>query len=452
MNAGLRPIWKPFPYSCAVGDTQTVIISPDDLDGVTSYTVENLLPYTNYTVSLSAVNVAGDGLPRIENLLTDQEVPEHPTDLAVTVLSPTEMFVSWNISGPYPGPTIFELHVMAKTPEINRTEIIRGFNSRSYTVKNLEEFRTYTFNITASTDKGSASFEQVLPAATTHPAAPGTVDNFRVTRPDGPDFATMIVSWQLPPVLDRNSDITEFVFSYNATGLNVSSQSEVIDVTSETNPITRSVSVIPLNTYRIEVYAVGTDSTGISLIGSKSRLTYFAPAGAPPLDVDESVIPFPLNKDVQATHTTFMLTIGKQFFTNNIYGPIVDYSLVLCKQTCTGLDDKSETRENDYLSSIDGWNTAKTKGFTQPYRALSKLEFESALASDENSSIFRIAIGKVLNCTKTGKQFCNGPLEAEAAYFVKAAVCTVGGCTLSSIYGPYSTLAGISRNCSPISQ
>ncbi|XP_021364590.1 fibronectin-like isoform X2 [Mizuhopecten yessoensis] len=437
------PLWVAIPYDCPVGTKQTVVVLPIHLDGVFNYTVHDILPYTNYTVSVLAVNAAGDGVPVTEYTATDQEVPQHPTDLNVSVLSATEIFVTWTISGLEPGPTTFELHVIPGIPEINRTETIRGFYTRDYTVKNLEEFRTYTFNITAVTDKGSSGFQQALPSATTQAIVPDTVGNFLVTRPDGPNFATVRVSWQLPSLLDRNSDVTQFVFSYNSTGGNVTSHSEVIAVDSDPNPVTKNVTVVPLNTYIIEVYAVGEDSTGSILIGTKSMMTYFAPAGPPPLDVDESIIPSTSNIDIQATHTTFALNIEKRFFTNIVYGPIVDYTLVLCKERCTGLDDKSETKAENYLSTLDGWKAAKTKGFSQMYRAMSKSEFDSAfIAGNKAATTFRIVIGKVTNCSQSTKQYCNGPLQVESTYFLKAAICTVGGCTLSSKYGPFSTLEG----------
>ncbi|XP_060070288.1 uncharacterized protein LOC132550258 [Ylistrum balloti] len=409
-------MWMPFLYKCAAGDKDLVIIPPEEIDDAFSYSVQNLLPYTNYTVILSAVNTAGDGLPITQSLTTHKEVPQNPTDLNALVLSSTEIYVTWNISEPSPGPTQFALHVIAETPEVNRTEIIQGFHTRSFTVENLEEFRIYTFNITASTDKGSAGFRRILPSATTHASAPGIVDKFLVFRPDGLDFATVRVSWRLPALLDRNSNITDFVFSYNTSGSNESTSPEVIVVGPDPSPVTRNIKVVPLHTYNVEVYAVGMDATGNTFVGSKSSMTYFAPAGPPPLDIAASVIPPAMNTDIKATYTTFTLTLDKQFFINDTHGPIVDYALVLCRETCTGLGEISETKGENYLNLIDGWIAARAKGATRPYRAMSKAEFDLSLFGNRTSSTFRVVIGEETNCSLSNKQFCNGPLTAETDY------------------------------------
>ncbi|XP_021369443.1 receptor-type tyrosine-protein phosphatase F-like, partial [Mizuhopecten yessoensis] len=272
------PGYMAFPFKCHEAVRQTVTILPADLDSYT-YTVGNLLPYINYTASVVAVNAAGDGHPNTQYAMTDQEVPQHPTTLTATVVSSTKINVNWDISDPKPGPTTYTLYIIAVAPESSRTQTIPGFSVRSYKVVGLQEYRTYTFNLTASTAKGLAVFQQALPSAKTLAAAPGAVSNFMVARPDGPNYTTVRVSWELPAVLERNSDIIKFMFLHNTSEGNLNAVPEEVPIDTNLNTVIRNLAVLPHNTYYIEVYAVGTNSNGDVYNGIKSINTYIAPAG-----------------------------------------------------------------------------------------------------------------------------------------------------------------------------
>ncbi|XP_060083921.1 receptor-type tyrosine-protein phosphatase F-like [Ylistrum balloti] len=262
--------------SCQLTAKQSVVIPPADIEGYT-YTVENLNPYINYTIHVLGVNAAGDGHPNIMYGMTKQEVPQNPTALTAEVLSSTEIRVSWAISDPEPGPTSYTLYIIPESPEQIKTITIQGFSTRTYNVTSLQEYRIYQFNLTASTVLGTAVFQQSLPSAKTNAAAPGQVSNFQVVRPDGPNFITVMVSWELPAILDRNSDIIKYMFSHNSTGGNMNSAPEEILISGNIKTVKRNLEVVPHNTYYIEVYAVGTDTDGILYIGQKSISIYLAP-------------------------------------------------------------------------------------------------------------------------------------------------------------------------------
>ncbi|XP_021374328.1 phosphatidylinositol phosphatase PTPRQ-like, partial [Mizuhopecten yessoensis] len=438
-------MYTAFSFICHEEVRQTVTILPTDLDSYT-YTVGNLLPYINYTASVVAVNAVGDGHPNTQYAMTDQEVPQHPTTLTATVVSSTEVNVTWDISDPKPGPTTYTLYIIAVAPESSRTESIPGFSVRTHKVVGLQEYRTYTFNLTASTVKGTALFQQTLPSAKTLAAAPGAVSNFTVARPNGPDYTTMRVSWELPLVLERNSDIVKFMFTHNTTGGNLNADPEEIPIDTNVITVTRDLAVLPQRTYYIEVYAVGNNTDGVVYNGFKSFNTYMAPAGPPPLDVGETVIPTSSNTNIQATQTSFTLTLTEGFFSNDLYGHIEDSSLVLCKGSCTNLGDMSEAKSHDYLTNLVGWKDARANGYPGEYRAMSNSEFTTYLDQASTSGrrkratkTFVVEIGTGKNCVTSTETYCNGPLEAGSIYVVKAVVCTAGGCTLSSLYGPYST-------------
>ncbi|XP_060084479.1 tyrosine-protein phosphatase 10D-like [Ylistrum balloti] len=431
--------------SCQLTAKQSVVILPADIEGYT-YTVENLNPYINYTIHVLGVNAAGDGHPNIIYGMTEQEVPQNPTALTAEVLSSTAIRVSWAISDPEPGPTSYTLYIIPETPEQSQTVTIQGFSTRTYNVTSLQEYRTYQFNLTASTVLGTAVFQQSLPSAKTNAAAPGQVSNFQVVRPDGPNFTTVRVSWELPAILDRNSDIIKYMFSHNSTVGNLGTAPEEILVNGNPATITRNLKVLPQNIYYIEVYAVGTDQNGVSYNGNKHFVVYSAPAGSPPLDVGETVIPTSSNNNIQPTQTSFSLTLTDAFFTNSIYGGIEDMALVLCKDSCKNLGDQSEAVSSNYLVNVDGWKVARSKGYTDEYRAMSKTEFTSYINQagtsgrrKRSTNTFVVEIGTATDCASSTETYCNGPLEAGSVYFVKAVVCTAGGCTLSALYGPYST-------------
>ncbi|XP_069126879.1 receptor-type tyrosine-protein phosphatase eta-like [Argopecten irradians] len=397
-------------------------------------------PNTTYVIT----DQEGDGHRNTLYVITDQEVPQSPSTLTATVVSSTEIRVSWAISGPEPGPTTYTLNVIPDSPETSRLETVIGFSTTTLLVTSLEEYRTYTFNLTTSTIKGTAAYGgPSLPSAKTNAAAPGLVENFVVARPDGPNFTTVTVSWGLPSVLQRNSDITKFMFLHNTTGGNLNSGPEEIPVV---DTVTRNLAVVPQTTYYIEVYAVGTDLTPTEYIGVKSSTSYIAPAGPPPLDVGETVIPSSSNTNIQATQTSFTLSLTDGFFTNELYGTITDLAVVLCKDPCSSLDSSSTAVDSDYLTNINGWKAAKSSGYAKEYRAMSKTAFTSLLSQasttgrrKRSTNTFVVVIGTATDCDSSSETYCNGPLEAGSTYYLKGVVCTEGGCTLSTLYGPYVT-------------
>ncbi|XP_033740872.1 uncharacterized protein LOC117327801 [Pecten maximus] len=81
MHLGNEVKYTSFPHTitCEVADKLSVVVMAADLDSYT-YTVDNLNPYITYTISVLAVNAAGDGHPITTYVRTDQEGRSCGTD------------------------------------------------------------------------------------------------------------------------------------------------------------------------------------------------------------------------------------------------------------------------------------------------------------------------------------------------------------------------------------
>ncbi|XP_052090198.1 usherin-like [Mytilus californianus] len=107
------PNTQTIPYKDCGGDKQrqTVNLNKNQTSTTISYVVRQLLPYTNYDVWIAAHTTANDGLRHESVVQTISEVPQTPLSVTVSVVSSSEITVTWNQPAPRPGVTTY--HVKA---------------------------------------------------------------------------------------------------------------------------------------------------------------------------------------------------------------------------------------------------------------------------------------------------------------------------------------------------
>ncbi|VDI39124.1 Hypothetical predicted protein, partial [Mytilus galloprovincialis] len=192
-----------------------------DLMEPISYEINQLLPYTDYTVWLNAINDAGNG-NRSESLVTtDSEVPHKPLDVAASVVNSSEIKVTWKLSGPKPGITTYHIKVyemvLNAQPAFIKGENITGFDKQVIQFSGLQAYWNYTFKVVAMTDKGNGEQSDMSSVVTTYQDAPGRVTSFEIKRPSV-ILTTMEVSWSMPLLRERNGIIKEYKIDHNISG------------------------------------------------------------------------------------------------------------------------------------------------------------------------------------------------------------------------------------------
>ncbi|XP_052089987.1 phosphatidylinositol phosphatase PTPRQ-like [Mytilus californianus] len=235
-----------------------------------SYEINQLLPYTDYKVWLNAINDAGDG-NRSETLVTtDSEVPMNPLNVAASVVSSSEIKVTWKLQGPKPGMTSYYIKVyemvLNAQPAFLRGENVIGFDKQIAQFSGLEAYWNYTFTVVATTDKGSSEESDTSIVVTTYQDAPGKVTNFEIKRPSTIS-TTMEVSWFIPVLQDRNGIIKEYKINHNISGTTTTET-----IAAEYENFQKLYYITPDRHYQIEIYAVN----AINQAGEKLRKMYYA--------------------------------------------------------------------------------------------------------------------------------------------------------------------------------
>ncbi|KAL3881778.1 hypothetical protein ACJMK2_028172 [Sinanodonta woodiana] len=100
--------------------------SSSELSDLQTYDALGLSPDMNYLVTVSAITKPGRGLPNNTNLITLEEAPQKPYNVIVTNITARDANVSWNINGPRPGNTTYNIMLRAASSVPQRNFIVIG--------------------------------------------------------------------------------------------------------------------------------------------------------------------------------------------------------------------------------------------------------------------------------------------------------------------------------------
>ncbi|KYO43601.1 usherin isoform J [Alligator mississippiensis] len=216
-------------YEIHMPDPRITIIS--DISSVLNYLVTNLIPYTNYSVTIVACSV-GDGFLGgcTESLPTP--VTTHPTiplgvsPLSVIPISDSFIAVSWQPPSRPNGPHLrYELlrrkiqQPLASNPpeDLNLWHNIYSGTQWFYEDKGLSRYTTYEYKLIVHNEVGYTSSEEVT--ATTLAGFPvkGSSLTARAL-----NHTAIEVAWSKPTLQDLQGDVEYYLLSWNTTAENKS--------------------------------------------------------------------------------------------------------------------------------------------------------------------------------------------------------------------------------------
>ena len=209
---------------------------------VTSYTATGLTADTAYSFTVAASTSEGEGAPSAcASATTGNIPPAAPTDLVPTVLSDSEIGLTWtNPSGPLTDNHVYEYSdtTCSGTP----TSINIGSVVSSYSATALSADTPYSFNVTASTNGGQGPPSSCV-FATTDNAPPAAPTGLTATAESD---SNVTLAWTNPagPVTDNH--VNEYLGSScsgTATAINIGSVVATYTVTGLSGDTTYSFNV-----------------------------------------------------------------------------------------------------------------------------------------------------------------------------------------------------------------
>ncbi|XP_072123611.1 phosphatidylinositol phosphatase PTPRQ isoform X7 [Mobula birostris] len=129
---------------------QVIDLSSEQL----SYVVRELVPYTDYIISVSAFTIVGEGPPSSVSLKTKQYVPSSVQNVTYKNLTSTSILISWE---PPAAPNGIITHYTLYALEEGTNEAFqRIVISNNITLTGLKKFTKYKMRVTASTSVGES--------------------------------------------------------------------------------------------------------------------------------------------------------------------------------------------------------------------------------------------------------------------------------------------------------
>ncbi|CAC5375531.1 unnamed protein product [Mytilus coruscus] len=171
--------------------------------------ISDLLPYTNYNISVTASNQYGKTYPVVIMEQTDIAVPNQPS-FGRVLEHPTMMTVEWKPPYPYPGPTRYTVKV--RDTQNSETQYCQTsvYKQTRCSVYGLEEYWEYEVTITAHTERGNKQYKHPH-VIRTKQSAPGPVTHLRVNHEKDPEKPRQVFITFGPPVYrDRNGVIKAY--------------------------------------------------------------------------------------------------------------------------------------------------------------------------------------------------------------------------------------------------
>ncbi|XP_062913828.1 phosphatidylinositol phosphatase PTPRQ isoform X1 [Mobula hypostoma] len=155
-SSPLLPQWRLLPnglQNISKGSEislQVIDLSSEQL----SYVVRELVPYTDYIISVSAFTIVGEGPPSSVSLKTKQYVPSSVQNVTYKNLTSTSILISWE---PPAAPNGIITHYTLYALEEGTNEAFqRIVISNNITLTGLKKFTKYKMRVTASTSVGES--------------------------------------------------------------------------------------------------------------------------------------------------------------------------------------------------------------------------------------------------------------------------------------------------------
>ncbi|XP_076445449.1 receptor-type tyrosine-protein phosphatase F-like isoform X2 [Babylonia areolata] len=245
----------------------------------------DLLPDTDYTLNVIAINDVGTGLPVSRPVHTLVAVPSSPTSLVMTMVTSDSVTLEWTVPEPRPGPTTYSVHVLDMgSPYLPSPLLLNttsrycgtGYETTSCLVTGLRPYWTYNFTLTAHTGRGDSPPAVLSELVITESTAPGHVTNLTVEAADD-SFTAVRVTWNCPALEDRNARMVGYLVRSVLVLGKETKTDDVKHLTTADCDVINSLDfyVTPERHYTFQVKALGENYNATQW----TTVSYFAPPG-----------------------------------------------------------------------------------------------------------------------------------------------------------------------------
>ncbi|XP_078675414.1 usherin-like isoform X2 [Branchiostoma floridae x Branchiostoma belcheri] len=207
--------------------TRYVIRMPDPRieltnTNITSYTVEGLVPYTSYSVTIQACTAAGCTQSSATPASTQATVPGGQAAPEATPISDSYISVFWQPPTFPNGPNIRYELIRTKTrqplvtapPDLMLPMSVYSGTALSYDDRGLSRYTTFEYQVTVYNDIGP--FTSNATEATTLPGVPTTPANLTATTLN---HTAIRVQWTPPSVIDLQGGVQRYDLRYTGGGM-----------------------------------------------------------------------------------------------------------------------------------------------------------------------------------------------------------------------------------------
>ncbi|XP_071962430.1 usherin-like isoform X2 [Antedon mediterranea] len=187
---------------------------------VTSYEVINLVPYTEYSVTIEACTIGGCSESNPARARTDPTFPQGQEPPNVTPITQNYISILWDPPSRPNGPSIrYELARM-KIREPLATGVVTGIGfwelitstvDTSFQNTGLPTYSTYQYRVTVYNDYGSM-ISDPSPEVTTLAGVPQTGGTIIA---EALDHISVLVNWTTPSVSQLQGDVVEYFVVFN---------------------------------------------------------------------------------------------------------------------------------------------------------------------------------------------------------------------------------------------
>ncbi|XP_067415989.1 phosphatidylinositol phosphatase PTPRQ isoform X3 [Emydura macquarii macquarii] len=138
----------------STSDNQYVIISTEQL----SYAIKGLVPFTEYTISVSAFTIIGEGPPAVLTVITSEQVPSSVQNIYYKNISSSSILLYWDPPA-NPNGKITHYTIYAMELDTRRAFHMTTANN-SFFITGLKKYTNYKMRVAASTMVGESALSE----------------------------------------------------------------------------------------------------------------------------------------------------------------------------------------------------------------------------------------------------------------------------------------------------
>ena len=343
-NNGGSPITGYKIESKTAGGSYSNLVSNTG-NATTKYSVTGLITGTTYIYRVSSINIVGPSTPSSEAVATptssskplESIVPNSPTSLTATDISPTSIKLTWTQPASNNGPPVIGYKIEFRIESGTFTTLVAntGNTVTTYTNSTLSTNTKYTFKISAINSVGP-SFPSNEASATPKTTSSTPTSNIAPTpprtlkaEPGGP--TRIILSWK-EPAPNNSPNVTGYKIEFKTSG-NYTQLATTGIVTSFVHDNLKEGTL-----YTYQVYAINSAGTSLpsNVIATKPGHTT-VPTNLIADDISPTEILLTWNAPSQTYGGNIVgYTIQKQF-AGGVYDTIKDTNDITTSYTVTSL-------------------------------------------------------------------------------------------------------------------